>query len=183
MTIALDGEPIPGSNLTVQAAMKIANDDASGTTSTTATVEAGIKAIQLNCQVVIAYKDKDQLTTLVNLARATDPNSKQVIYQIVNETANAMNMRRCRFSDNFQAKPHDNKHAWKVAFTLLEVDSIAEQAESRQTDTQLAEQQSAAADSAPTHDDAEPAPSQYPNVEKYLDKLNTWLGDLSSNDD
>lgn len=183
MKLVLDGKPVVGTGLTVKAAMKIADDDASGKTSSTATVEAGIKAIQLNCTVIIAYENKDDLSALTNLATAVDDKDKRIIYTVGNETANAMNMKKAKFSDNFMVNPYGNKQAWKVSFTLIEVKSVAEKKQDKQTNktvkAEAAKNKPVAGANQQTQAGKE-APKEYEGVEKFLAQADSFLADLKN---
>lgn len=187
MSIILNGEPLPGIDLKVKAVMKIADEDASGATSSTTRVETGIKAIQLNCTVIIKERDARDLKTLTDYARATDENGKRMIYTIVNDTAKAMSMKQATFTDNFIVNPLGGTlRGWKVAFSLMEVQSVPEKVERQKTKRQAQSGQgssgssSQASSTTPPPGDAEQIEQKrdFTDFEKFLDSVNTFLGDL-----
>lgn len=186
MKIILNGEPLPGIDLKVKAVMKIADEDASGSTSATTRVETGIKAIQLNCNLVIKADNAKDLKTLTDYARATDENGKRTVYTVVNETAKAMSMKQATFTDNFIVNPLGGTlRGWKVAFSLIEVQSVPEKVE-RQKNKANSQSGSASANNSASANQSQPAGDaeqveqkrEFSDFEKFLDSVNTFLGDL-----
>lgn len=133
MTLLLDRTSIQGHNLKVTANLKIESESLSGQTSSTADVHKGFKPKTLTVSLQIAYKNPDQLSSLIQLAQALEKTGKRKIYRVVNDTAATFGIKQAQFSDNFSAREDDNLKQWQVQFVLTEYRSTAEKTEQRQT--------------------------------------------------
>ena len=99
-----------------------------------------------------------------------------VTYDIVEPTANAMNVRQVQFVDTFTARPIDGLRAWRVSFGLAEYRSVPEKIEQRQQtaapQTQQAEGDTVAAADTPAAPSQAAAPelTGFENVLAFLDE-------------
>lgn len=133
MSLLLDRTQVQGHNLKVTANLKIESENLGGQTSGTDSAHKGFKPKTLTVSLQIKFKQKGQLTSLVQLAQNVEKSGKRKIYRIVNDTANAFGIKQCQFSDNFSAREDDSLKQWQIQFVLTEYDSTAEKTEQRQT--------------------------------------------------
>ncbi len=140
MSLHLNGTKIPGHSQKVSIDLKLASEDMSGNSSSTAKAKKGDKGKTIKVQTSIKFIDADQLSLLVNLAEAKDSNGEQVIYNIVNNTANAMNMRQGFFDETFSVKENDSTEDWSISFSLSEHLSVPEKQEARRDAKKVSEQ-------------------------------------------
>ncbi|MGZ5053572.1 MAG: baseplate complex protein [Methylobacter sp.] len=140
MSLHLNGTKVPGYNQKISIDLKFPSEDMSGNGSATTKAEKGDKGKTLKMTTLIRYVDADQLSLLTNLAEAKDSNGERVRYQIVNDMANAMNMRQGFFDESCSVKENDSTQDWTVNFTLSEHQSVPEQKEARKTEKKVTEQ-------------------------------------------
>lgn len=133
MSLLLDRTQVQGHNLKVSANLKIESENLGGQTSGTDSAHKGFKPKTLTVSLQIKFKQKEQLTSLVQLAQNVEKSGKRKIYRIVNDTAAAFGVKQCQFSDNFSAREDDSLKQWQIQFVLTEYDSTAEKTEQRQT--------------------------------------------------
>lgn len=137
MSITLNGTKIPGHNQKVSVDLKLASEDMSGNGNSTAKADKG-KTIKVKTS--IKFIDADQLSLLVNLAEAKDSSGERVIYHIINDTANAMNMRQGFFDETLSVQENEQTEDWNISFTLSEHHSVPEKKEARKESKKVTEQ-------------------------------------------
>lgn len=72
MSLYLNDTKIPGHDQKVSVDLKLASEDMSGNSSSTAKAQKGDKGKTIKVQTSIKFIDADQLSLLVNLAEAKD---------------------------------------------------------------------------------------------------------------
>ncbi len=122
---------------TVSMVSTLAGEGAGGQTSSTTTIESGIKPKVLNCSGSIAKKNPERLTALTALSEALDDKGDRVIYDIVDETASATNIRQVVFFDVITASSDEAIKKWKVSFSLIEKNSVAEAKQNQKIETDV----------------------------------------------
>lgn len=127
----LNNYQAPQDELRVSLSMSYRDDDLSGETSSTASAHKGIKPKELNARFVVRYTDTDTLTNFLRIAESTDDNGDLVVYDIVERTANAVNIRQVIFAGNLDVSEISGQQAWMVHFRLREHLSVAEKTEQR----------------------------------------------------
>lgn len=129
--LSLNGKPIYMSNMIITVSMRREEKDMSGQKSSTKKTDKGVKAKEINVTGIIAYRDKQNLTDLFNLAEAVDKKGEQVKYRVAAISAEAINMREVQFTDEISAVEQTNLLAWQVSFKLREINSVSEKKEQR----------------------------------------------------
>ena len=130
--ITLNNIRVPGTGMLVRAQFKLAAEDLGGQSSASDQAETGISPQTLSVSLTIPLVEHDDMNTLIQLARATEENGQRRIYDIVNCTAAAGNIRQVRFSDNFSYAEDGSLRIWRVSFSLREYLSVPEKVEHRQ---------------------------------------------------
>lgn len=157
-----------GTERIVNGVLRIETESLGGNTSATDRAQNGIKPKGLTVSLVIKFDDADHLRNLVRLAESVDSNGKLTVFDIVDDTAQAMNIRQVQFNDAFNVREMGDKKAWRVNFTLAEYLSVPEKTEQRQP-VQAAETQSADGDPvAATAAEEQAGPQELTGVEKVL---------------
>jgi hypothetical protein len=137
---ALDGQTFSIKNLLVNFGREFKSQDMSGQSSSTGDADQGEKAATLDVSGLIAFRDLDQLVLLESMSSAKDENGDRKIYRVVNELATAFKIRQVKFVGKFSSVQQENPLAWRVAFTLRENNSVAEQKEMRNKENTKPEQ-------------------------------------------
>ncbi|MGI1677586.1 MAG: hypothetical protein K6L75_02560 [Cellvibrionaceae bacterium] len=145
---------VPGSELNVHLGFKINAKDLGGNTSASDTANAGIKPSRFRVSVVIKFSNSDDLFRLSEKAKAVDDNGDFAVYEIVDKTAQAMQVKRVKFTDNFDTREIPGKQAWRVSFVLMEYKTVPEKAEKRQ---ELSAAESQGVEGAEQINESEPA--------------------------
>lgn len=140
MILMLDRTLIKGDNLKIAGDLELDSSDASGQTSSTATIEKGMKAKNLNCSINIKYQDEAYLSALIELAEATN-NGKRKVYLITNRTARVMGIKQVKFNGKLSPREDDTLNMWVVTFNLIEHISNPERVEARQASSNTEQQQ------------------------------------------
>lgn len=138
--LILNGEAVPGHNLTIRAAMRIETKELSGQTSSSARSSEGIKPMTFSVTAQIPRSKPKDLSKLIAMARSTDDHGDMMIHQIVNDTAQACKIREVTFTDQFTVTEQAAVQLWQVGFSLVEHRSIAEKIEERQPQPVTVEQ-------------------------------------------
>lgn len=133
---------LQGTELAVNGRLTIETESLGGNTSGSDRANNGIKPKMLIVSLVIKFDQVDHLRELIRTAEATDANGKLVVYDIVDPTAQGMNIRQVQFDETLNVRDLIEKKAWRVTFTLSEYLSIPEKTEQRQQ-TETPEEQSA----------------------------------------
>jgi FlaA1/EpsC-like NDP-sugar epimerase len=119
---------VPGKNLTVSASLAIDKKALGGDTSGTDNAEAGIKPQRLSCSLLLPKDQAKKLKQLKLVVTGKDTEGAA----IVDDLAEAMDIRQVRFVDGLNVTQSDGLQAWNVTFTLEEVRSVAERREERE---------------------------------------------------
>lgn len=182
--LMLDDYSLPGFGLMVQGSLQIKNEDLSGETSSTSTVNKGVKPKEFTVSLRIGFDAGQQLKQLTAKAEAKDSGGRMRVYACVNDTVNAMGVRQVQFTDRFTVNESDGPRAWDVSFTLREFQSRPEMVEQREEPPKAVTQSSAGttvADAAAQTDDtaaqetAEPVAEPLTGFEKLLQMVDAAL--------
>lgn len=133
--ILLNQYVIPGYEQKISASLAIAGEDMSGNGSSTTQAEKGEKAKEVSVSTHIKFTDAKDLTRLIKVAEGKDGNDERKIYDIINTTANALNIRQVQFQGDVQVHEEDKVRAWAITFKLVEYHSVPEK---KQTTTDKA---------------------------------------------
>lgn len=124
---------LKGINLSV--ILTLPSSDAGGQTSSTETIDQGVKPKLINVSGTVLITESEKLTAIIELAEAIAEDGKRVKYDIVEPVAAAMNIRQVRFFDRLSVKEDEINRKWKVDFVLREVNSVAEAKEKAASDS------------------------------------------------
>ena len=116
---------LQGFNIKVTSIIRLPADDLSGQTSSTNIAENGIKPKRLSVALQIRFVD-DFLQKLVAIVEATDDADKRIIYDIVDRTANALNIKQARFAESMMVREDETTKSWSITFVLIEYRSVPE---------------------------------------------------------
>lgn len=184
MSLHLNGTKVPGYGLKVSAALKLAGEDISGNSSSTTQAEKGDKSKSLTVNTTIRFIDIADLQMLTALAEGKNGDDERHVYNILNFTAKALNIRQVQFQDSFQVTENSSLRQWDISFTLVEKRSVAEkkqaQAKAKNKAKAVAQQTAAgqpvvAATAAATSTPQDQTPSQLTEFEKVLKVANDAL--------
>ncbi|MEN9362161.1 MAG: hypothetical protein RL095_3696 [Verrucomicrobiota bacterium] len=128
---------VPGKNLTVSASGSIDAKALGGDTSSTDAAEAGIKPQRLACSLQLPLEQRRKLKTLKTVIIGRDTDGAALIYQIVDDLAESLDIREVKFVDGWNVTKADGVQAWNVTFTLEEVRSVAERREEREKPNEI----------------------------------------------
>lgn len=142
MSIYLSGTKIPGYNQKISSRLNLAGEDMSGQSSYTSQVETGDKPKEVTVYTEIKFNDAQDLTDLVNLAEARKSTNERVIYNILNNMANAMGIRQVVFQGTLDVHEDDRLNLFIVNFSLIEYASIPEKKEKKQAGKDVSYQDS-----------------------------------------
>ncbi|MCO1336850.1 hypothetical protein MO867_21205 [Microbulbifer sp. OS29] len=157
-----------GSQLAVNGVLRIETESLGGNTSSTERAQNGIKPKALTVSLVITFDNADDLSSLLQQAESVDENGKLTVFDIVDDTARAMNIRQVQFNEAFNVREMVGQKAWRVNFTLSEYLSIPEKKEQR-LQTETAQQQSASGEAvAETGVESQEEAETYTGFEKVL---------------
>ena len=178
MTLMLNGELVTGNRLKVTASLKIESEDMSGQTSGTEKAHKGFKPKTLAVAMMISYKNKTDLATLMRLAESTEGGGQRTTFRIVNDTAEAFGIRQVEFTDGVTAREDDSLAQWIISFTLSEKLSNPEKVEGRRAGNPVATQSAPGVGVAGTGtgaDGSSTAPQELTGFEALLKKVDTYL--------
>lgn len=122
---------VPGANQKVEVTLPLERKDLSGQSSGSSFSSAGDKAQRVSVSTQIAMKDKDDLRSLAQIARAGDAKGVPIVYNIEDELCNAHDIRQVIFSGDLKSSEADGVRAWQVSFGLQEYQSVPEKQEER----------------------------------------------------
>lgn len=177
MTLLLDGELVQGKHLKVTACLRMETGDLSGQTSATDQAHQGFKPKTLTIALMIPFRERAQLKSLLRLAEATESGGQRKVYRIVNDTANAFGIRQVRFAGTVFAREDDTLAAWRIQFDLVEKLSNPERVEKRRRDGPLQQQQGPGTPITANGDGATAqAPDELSEFEQLLQRVDSWLG-------
>lgn len=169
-------------DINVSVILTLPSEDAGGQTSSTETIEQGVKPQLINVSGTVLMAEPEKLGAIKELATAIGEDRKRVKYDIVEPIAEAMNIRQVRFFDRLSVKENEVSRKWKVDFVLREVNSVAEAKEksANESTAQVAgadgvvDITSAQADAEESIDKA--AGVALTDVEQFFKKGDEWLG-------
>ncbi len=172
MSLFLNEIEIKGSDLKLAATLPLAGEDISGQSSLDVIAEKGDKSKQLSVSLLIRFLDAENLSKLVDLAENKDDKGARITYDIVNNTADAMNIRQVRFLGDLSVREDESLELWRVSFKLSEMKSVAEAKESRQTTQSTTDQ-------PPTGEVVQPVDSATPDAEELssFENVMKWVDD------
>ncbi|PPS26393.1 DNA-binding protein [Pseudomonas amygdali pv. morsprunorum] len=176
MTLLLNGQQVVGKHMKVTANLRIEADDMSGQTSGTEKSHKGFKPKTLAVAMTVAYKDKDDLRSLMRLAEGTQSGGQLTTYRIVNDTADAFGIRQVTFADGISAREDDTLAQWIIQFTLSEKLSNPEKVENRRAGNAV-NSQGGPGDGVSGGSGA--ASEELTGFEAVLKKVDTFLGSPS----
>lgn len=182
MSIHLSGVKIPGFQQKLSVNLKLKSVDTSGESSYTPRAEAGDKPKTISVSTQIRYIDDDQLSLIIRLAEAKNGNDERSIYNIINNTANAMGIRQVKFDGDVQVREDGSLNLWTVTFELTEYNSVPEKKAQRKAEKKVQEQapagSAAAAAANSTAASAQPVAQavELTNFEKALKHADNWIG-------
>jgi len=169
----LNNTKIEGSELKVSATLSLAGEDISGQSSQTAIAETGDKPKQLSVSLLVKFIDIKNLAKIVALAETKNDKGERENYNIVNNTAEAMNVRKVRFFGDVSVREDESLKLWRVSFKLSEVQSVAEAKEARQVEQPVTDQKPAGKPVTQI-EDAVPKAEELTSFEKTL----SWIDKL-----
>ena len=185
MSLYLNGTKIPGHGLQVSATLTLAGEDLSGNSSSTTQAEKGDKPKTLSVHTTIRFIDADYLSQLTALAEAKTGSDERMVYNVINNTAKAMNIRQVVFQNDVQVTEQTSQRQWDVSFSLVEKRSVAEKKQAQAKDrgkTKTVTQQTAAGKTVATPTQAASStttqnqtPTQLTEFEKVLKIANDAL--------
>lgn len=176
--ITLNGVKVPGYAQKVSAELTLSGEDMSGNSSYTPQAETGDKPKGIKVRTSIKFLDSADLRQLVALAEARKESGEREVYNIINHTAQAMNIRQVRFQDKLSVNENEDTKDWAISFNLVEYQSVPEKKEARLTEQKVTEQP---ATGTPITDNAITAQETEQTVEltafeKVLKDVDGWLG-------
>lgn len=175
--LRLNDKEIKGHELKVSMSLALTAEDASGQSSSTATAETGDKPKQMAVKLSIKYKDAEDLTALIDLAEAKNETGERLKYDVVNDTAEAVNIRKANFMGGLSVREDETLKMWRVSFKLSEIQSVAEQKEAREKEKEVSDQK-------PTGSTVEPTDTATPKVEDLttFEKVLSWVDSLGNDE-
>lgn len=129
----LDDYTVPDRNFKVSMSMRIDSEDLNAQSSGTSTSHKGFKPKVFTVSLLIPYAESELLSKLIAVAEATQSNGALKIYDITDELANSVKVRRVQFTEEFYVRDSDSLKAWSVQFALQDFQSVPEKVEQRQT--------------------------------------------------
>ncbi len=162
----LNNYTVPGHNVKTRGTMMIDTQSVAGNSAATERTNNGIKAKKFTISVNIKFDNARDLKGLVAIAEATNDNGELALYDVVDDTINAGNVRQVQFTDKFTWKDDELLQQWLVSFTLVEYKSVAERTEQRtevaQAQPQASEGQAVAASNDGSDSNAAEADTEQP---------------------
>ncbi|WP_102794309.1 hypothetical protein [Bowmanella denitrificans] len=172
LKLVLDGQRIPGNEITLQVTYTIDSDDLSGQGSSTEDAETGNKAQVMRVRLKLDQRQPENLKLIHSLASKLDENGARHIYTIVNTTAEAMGIRQVTFSQELAVREDDTTRVWFCTFLLKEHRSVAEKQQEQQNAKELPEQQQSAQGTAVESAETQP---ELTDSEKILQRFENML--------
>jgi hypothetical protein len=131
MSIYLNGSKVPGFNQKIAVHLNLAGEDMSGQGSHTPQAETGDKPKEIGVSLEIRFIDAVDLNRLLTMAEAKNGSDERMIYHIINQTTQTMNIRQVRFQGSLQVRENEDLALWMVSFNLIEYSSVAEKKQAR----------------------------------------------------
>lgn len=118
--ILLDRFKIPGFNQKLSASLTLAGEDLSGNGSSTAQAEKGDKPKEVSVTTSIRFIDETDLKKLIAVAEGKNDKDERKIFDIINQTANALGIKQVQFQGDVQVHEDDRLRMWNVSLKLVE---------------------------------------------------------------
>ena len=123
---------ITGKNLEISSGFNIKTRALAGQSSSTARSDEGIEPATITVKFLIEYEDKEFLKKVTSIAKALNEDQSTVVYDVVCDLSEAMDIKQVQFSKHFRVAPaSETLLAWQVSFTLVEYNSTSEKEEVR----------------------------------------------------
>lgn len=116
----------------LNAQLDMPSESLSGNTNISDKAEKGVKPKRLNGGFALRKSDPTLLAEFMALAEARDSAGDAIIYTLVHPLAQALRIRKVRFSGAVIISEHDYLHQWDISFTLEEYRSVPEKLANRQ---------------------------------------------------
>lgn len=165
---------LKGFDARISASLPFANETAAGQTSSSTRINKGIKPKEISVAISIRYADASDLTDLVAVAESVNDEGALTVYDIVDDTANAMKIKQVQFVGNLTAAESEGQKFWRVTFKLAEHLSIPEIIEKRQ-DTGTPAEQAVAGDAVSSEPVSSESEEELTGFEAVLKKLDNKL--------
>lgn len=120
---------VPGKNLAVSSTQTLERKDLSGSSGNSSFASGGNKPQSLSVSTQVPTADKAQLSILHEYAIALHPTGDPVVYDIVDDVAEVLKIRKVIFCGDMTIAKNDSLQCFDVSFELQEVFSVAEQIE------------------------------------------------------
>ncbi|BFM20524.1 baseplate complex protein [Gilvimarinus japonicus] len=124
---------VPEYSLKVRGQMPYDSDPLGGQTSGSSRAHKGIKPKMLFVSLQIPMNEPVVLERLLAVAEATDAAGALVVYDLQDNTGNAMKIRQVQFGEVFTVSEKESVRAWDISFVLHEYYSVPEKKEQRMT--------------------------------------------------
>lgn len=162
--------------LDVRLSMDISNDDAGGKSSSTETLNSGIKPKRLSVSCTLAQADADELTSLIKMAESVTSAGARTVFTVSHKMADAADIREVIFHDRLDVRQREGLNAWQISFTLREYNSVPEVKEQRKAAAIKPVQDSAAGETVASNNAGEQdAGAEHGTLYNLLKKLDDYL--------
>lgn len=128
----LDDHTVPDRDFKCSMSMRIDAANLAGQSSGTSTAHKGFKPKVFTVTLTIAYIDAHLLGELIAIAEAKNKDGGLRVYNITDELANSVKVRRVQFAEEFHVREKEQLQAWTIQFTLQDYQSVPEKVEQRQ---------------------------------------------------
>lgn len=128
----LDDYTVPNREIKVSMSMRIETESLSSQSSGTSTAHKGFKPKVFTVSLIIPYAEPELLGKLIAVAEATQGNGALKNYDITDDLANSVKVRKVQFTEEFYVREMDKLSAWSVQFSLQDYHSVPEKIEQRQ---------------------------------------------------
>jgi hypothetical protein len=170
------------SEMTVALKLPLKNENVSGSTNSTETVNTGTKAKVLAVTGTLPFTKQKHLKRLIQVAEAEDGNGARQIYNISEEIATAADIRQVIFDGELNVRKMKELNAWNVTFSLKQKNSVAEAKEARNnTSKVVSDSAPGTIVSSPTEDQLSDATQTHGMIYNILKKLDAALAPNNEN--
>lgn len=121
-----------GKNVRIEASAEFDRKDLSGQTSSSDVSAAGNKPKRINVSLQIKTEQSENLTKVLDMAEALDPDGNPVVYTVSSPLASAMRIRQAIFDGGVRIREDDTLLCYNVSFELKEMRSVPEKKEERE---------------------------------------------------
>ena len=174
---------VPEHHLKVRGQMPYDSAPLGGQTSGTSRAHRGIKPKMLFVSLQIPMKSPEVLEGLMAVAEATDDAGALVVYDLKDDTGNAMKIRQVQFGEVFTVAEKESLRAWDITFVLHEYYSVPEKTEQRIATDDASPQVAAGTTVSGDDDDDSQGVKLSPGYwMAALDKLESYLEESNAGD-